>query len=200
VLGNVGNFSTGGGAINLTVAGTLTLDGTVGADGNGGVFPGAGGGAGGSVLLTVGSLAGGGNIAANGGAGQDGAGGGGGGGRIAIYAPTNQFTGLVTAGGGPGFAPGQNGTICVSTNAAAGSVPMLSPLAVLGITQSQETDLIILTWLGGGNGTFYQVQSSVDLINWQPYGGLVGGAAGPQSVTLPAGTEPQRYFRIVVAN
>ena len=100
---------SGGGAIQLTVVGTLLLDGGLTANGG----DGAGGGSGGSILLTVGQLAGDGGISANGGATGDWAGGGGGG-RIAIYSGTNAFTGTTTTSGGAagnGGYPGGEGTI-----------------------------------------------------------------------------------------
>jgi hypothetical protein len=48
----------GGGAIRLTVAGTLSLMGQISANGRNGSGQGSGGGAGGSLWLTVGNLAG----------------------------------------------------------------------------------------------------------------------------------------------
>jgi hypothetical protein len=106
----------GGGAIQLTVAGTLLVNGRVTANGK----DGCGGGSGGSVFLTVGRLAGNGAITANGGATGSGQGGGGGG-RIAIYSSTNDFIGTNTASGGAGSGsgtPGGTGTIYLSTNVA----------------------------------------------------------------------------------
>ncbi len=106
----------GGGAIQLTVAGTLLLNGRVTANGK----DGAGGGSGGSVFLTVGQLAGSGVMAANGGA-TGNYQGGGGGGRIAIYSGTSVFTGATTASGGAageGGHPGGNGTIFVASQVA----------------------------------------------------------------------------------
>ena len=101
----------GGGAIQLTVPGTLTVDGRISADGQAGLGQGTGGGSGGSVWLTAGTLAGAGLISANGGAGNE-FGGGGGGGRIAIYDYTNKFTGVMQAwGAGNGFNFGGAGTI-----------------------------------------------------------------------------------------
>jgi hypothetical protein len=84
----------GGGALRLTVDGTLTIDGQLSADG----MNGTGGGSGGSVLVSAGTLTGRGRISATGGSGS----GGGGGGRIALYSTTSTFTGTTTALGGPG--------------------------------------------------------------------------------------------------
>jgi hypothetical protein len=98
----------GGGAIRLRVAGTLTVDGELTANGSGG----SGGGAGGSLFVSAGTLTGGGAVAANGGTGGDGDGGGGGG-RIALYFANNTFAGSITALGGPGGSGsgGGHGTI-----------------------------------------------------------------------------------------
>jgi hypothetical protein len=100
----------GGGAIHLSVTGTLEVDGTVSARGLAATGSG-GGGSGGSIYLTVGALTGVGVISANGGAGN-GSGGGGGGGRIAVtYTGANTFAGLMSACGGGGYATGGAGTI-----------------------------------------------------------------------------------------
>ncbi len=101
----------GGGAIRLTVGGTLLVEGSLTA--NGEAHPtewGPGAGSGGSIYLTVGKLDGGGVISANGGYGQQYEGGGGGG-RIAIEYGTNLFAGQVSAYGGSGYQDGGAGTI-----------------------------------------------------------------------------------------
>jgi hypothetical protein len=113
-FGGFDPFSQGGGAIRLEVAGTLTVNGSVSANGGAAAFPNTGGGAGGSVWLSADTLAGNGLIAANGGAGEPTTGGGGGGGRIALYYLTNNFAGLTTALGATGASPGQNGTVFVA--------------------------------------------------------------------------------------
>jgi hypothetical protein len=110
--GHFSNGGSGGGAIRLSVNGTLTVDGNLTADGNDAATYG-GGGSGGSVYLTVGTLVGGGTISANGG--QSGHGqyaGSGAGGRIAIEYTTNSFTGNISAYGGTNaFQVGGAGTI-----------------------------------------------------------------------------------------
>jgi hypothetical protein len=106
----------GGGAILLTVTGTLQVDGRISAAGQDGAIPNGGGGSGGSIFLTVGTLAGSGTISVNGGAGNDLGGGGGGGGRIAIQHNSYAFDGLLTAFGGAGFAAGGAGTIYTKAN------------------------------------------------------------------------------------
>ncbi|HEU5069511.1 MAG TPA: Ig-like domain-containing protein [Verrucomicrobiae bacterium] len=111
IISNPGG-SEGGGAVRLTVPGTLTVDGLITAGGNAGVNDESGGGAGGSIWITAHSLAGHGVIAADGGDGELYGGGGGGGGRIAVYANhTNDFAGVLSALGGEGANAGQNGTI-----------------------------------------------------------------------------------------
>lgn len=92
---------SGGGLIQLEVDGTLTVSGSISANGYG-VYNNNGAGSGGSILLRVGSLTGGGTISADGG--MDDWIGNAGGGRIAIYlqdagATRSQFAGAATARG-----------------------------------------------------------------------------------------------------
>ena len=105
----------GGGAVNITVGGTLNVDGSLSANGMPGNTNGSyagGGGSGGSILLDVGTLQGGGSITANGGqAGVVSTAGGGAGGRIALLYAGNAFTGLVSARGALGFQCGAAGTV-----------------------------------------------------------------------------------------
>jgi hypothetical protein len=108
-------FCEGGGAIRLRVAGTLSVNGRLSANGDAARVEGAGGGAGGSIWVAARNLDGSGVILANGGPGEPGQGGGGGGGRIALYTLTNQFTGAVAAVGGSGASPGGNGTFYSAT-------------------------------------------------------------------------------------
>jgi hypothetical protein len=96
---------SGGGVIKLTVTGTLTLNGTLVADGSAGTADEAGGGAGGSIWLdNIGILAGTtGTISANGGlgSGDDTDGGGcGAGGRVRIYYTSKTWGGTPTASSG----------------------------------------------------------------------------------------------------
>lgn len=100
--GGQGNDPTrggkGGGYINLNVTGTLTINGSITAEGtsDSGVSGsyGAGGGSGGSINITTDTIAGSGTLSANGGAGSDGSsavGSGGGGGRIAVTYATDTY-------------------------------------------------------------------------------------------------------------
>jgi hypothetical protein len=104
----------GGGAIKLTVAGTLTNNGSILANGGAGTGYGSGG-SGGSIWLQTSTLAGSGIISANGG---DRGGNattinpGGGGGRVSLNYNTNTYSGTTTVFGGiGGFQYGGAGTI-----------------------------------------------------------------------------------------
>ncbi|MGP8052655.1 MAG: beta strand repeat-containing protein [Limisphaerales bacterium] len=114
-----GNYSpysfggSGGGAVRLTVTGTLQMDGTISANGGNGSGTGGGGGSGGSVWLTVGTLSGAGAITANGGSGVDSVGGGGGGGIIYVSCNNNFFAGNASAFGGGGANWGGAGTVLI---------------------------------------------------------------------------------------
>ena len=119
--------SEGGGALRLTVGGTLTLNGSLTAEGKAGLQDNAGGGSGGSIWLAAGALAGQGAIAADGGAGELYGGGGGGGGRIAIHTPFNGFAGLVSVAGGAGASPGQSGSVFYAADPEAPEVVSATP-------------------------------------------------------------------------
>lgn len=116
-FGSQGGFSAagitgaGGGAVRMTVGGTLALQGRIHANGANAVAANAGGSSGGSIYLTVGALSGDGPIWVMGGSGN-GAGGGGGGGRISILGNVTGFsTNSLRATGGAGYQAGTNGTI-----------------------------------------------------------------------------------------
>jgi hypothetical protein len=128
--------SDGGGAIRLSVAGTLTLNGWISASGNGGAQDDAGGGSGGSIWVMAKTLTGNGWLAADGGDGQLMDGGGGGGGRIALYSPASTFTGQASATGGAGLFPGATGSIFTLASLPALSVVSQSPTGVVSNTVS----------------------------------------------------------------
>ena len=117
--GNGGPGGKGGGAIRLSVGGTLTLDGLLAADGTAGTLNNSGGGSGGSIYLTVGTLEGGGAMSAAGGRGESFDGGGGAGGRVAIYAQDmtafTNVTGRVDIDGGIGAQTGGTGTLYLAS-------------------------------------------------------------------------------------
>jgi len=123
--------SEGGGALRIRVGGTLSIAGSLSANGNAGWFDDSGGGAGGSTWITASNLAGDGVISATGGDGEFYNGGGGGGGRIALYSPANTFTGLVSVAGGAGAHAGQDGTVFVGTNLPGFQIVAHSPLGVV---------------------------------------------------------------------
>ncbi len=116
---NNGGFAggVGGGAVRLVVSNSLTVNGTISANGANGVpgqFEAGAGGSGGSIWVTAGTLTGSGTIRANGGQGavaQFGTAGGGGGGRIAIYSDNIAPTVAMTVAGGTGYQKGDAGTI-----------------------------------------------------------------------------------------
>ena len=127
---------TGGGRMQITVAGGLTVDGSLTVDGyvggNNGSYYAGGGGSGGSMYVLVGTLDGDGVISADGGDGGAGNGGGGGGGRVAIYfGDMDDYTGTVRANGGTGYQAGSKGTIYYG---------QLEPLRVEGMSPSGITN------------------------------------------------------------
>ncbi|MBS1970375.1 MAG: hypothetical protein JSU04_08705 [Bdellovibrionales bacterium] len=108
-----GYGGAGGGAIKVVASGTLTINGTLAADGKDGTIGySAGGGSGGSIWVAAGTLAGAGTISANGGSYGSGGGGGGGGGRIYFtYSSANNYTGTLAANAGSGYVNGGKGSI-----------------------------------------------------------------------------------------
>ncbi|HTK04300.1 MAG TPA: fibronectin type III domain-containing protein [Candidatus Eisenbacteria bacterium] len=124
--GNAGSSGNGGGALKLVVSGTLTINGTINANGNNSSTGNSAGGSGGSVWIDAGTLAGTGTITSTGGNGTSaGAGGSGaGGGRIAIFyasgspSYTMQAFGGTPGSGGSAFGGGA-GTIYLKSAAQA---------------------------------------------------------------------------------
>ncbi|MBI4333818.1 MAG: hypothetical protein HY673_21360, partial [Chloroflexi bacterium] len=106
-LGSGGASTAGGGAIRL-ITGSLSVNGSITANGSA-VYYGAG--AGGSIWVTTQTLSGAGTIRANGGVPNHH--GGGGGGRVAVYYSGSSYTGTAEAKGGAGTIsyPGQDGTV-----------------------------------------------------------------------------------------
>jgi len=155
--GSAGGASglNGGGVISASVSGTLTINGTLSADGD---DPGwvaengdhGGGGAGGAISFTVGTLAGNGTAYANGGSMcstcLNGGGGLGGGGMVAVSYTTNSFKGSLHAwGGNDGSypkgtfdsadldAPGGAGTVFTVQRPVTGKKPPAWPGGILRI-------------------------------------------------------------------
>lgn len=120
---NVGGTTggAGGGAIVLIVGATLTVDGSLVADGQ--VYQGAeaGGGAGGSINVRCETLAGAGVISAVGG--NAGVGGSGGGGRIALTYGASTFVGTISArGGSNAYGIGGAGTVYLKPFSGLGTI------------------------------------------------------------------------------
>ncbi|MFN9994030.1 MAG: GC-type dockerin domain-anchored protein, partial [Phycisphaerales bacterium] len=92
--------SSGGGAIRITSAGDMTIDGLIKADGELTTLCGAGGASGGSILLEAQRILGAGEISSDGSRSARSDAGGGGGGRISMLSNENLFTGAVHAYGG----------------------------------------------------------------------------------------------------
>jgi hypothetical protein len=111
--GGPGGGGGGGGSLEFVAMDTLTMSGTLianGGNGGTGYISGGAGGSGGGVLLAADSIDFSGSIGVSGGAGGDGAyytyysygGGGGGGGRVAFYANSLNNGGTVSSSGGAG--------------------------------------------------------------------------------------------------
>jgi len=205
--GNNSTFSpisiggAGGGALQLTVAGNLQVDGTMSANGGNGVGVAGGGGAGGSLYLNAATLAGSGNINANGGNGAASLGGGGGGGRIAIIAGTNLFTGSIAAVGGGGANWGGGGTIYLQSvgsptqlildnaNHAGANTPLQTASSANVTVQNgavgTATSLAFASLLIGSNAWLTasapNINENITIngnITVQPGGGIIADAAG----------------------
>jgi hypothetical protein len=104
--GWAGYVGLGGGAIRLSIADTLTIQGEITSNGNPGRENSGGSGSGGSIYITTHNLAGSGSILANGGDGYRNGGvtsGSGGGGRIAVHYQSSAFSGSAQAIGGKSF-------------------------------------------------------------------------------------------------
>ncbi|MEK9156402.1 MAG: hypothetical protein AAB360_03865, partial [Patescibacteria group bacterium] len=99
---NCDNGASGGGSIKMAASGTLTLNGTISANGGTTTVSNCGGGSGGSVYISAANLSGSGSITADGGSGSTSNAAGGGGGRIAVALTSGTTFGTVsmTAYGG----------------------------------------------------------------------------------------------------
>ena len=152
--GSGGAGGAGGGAVRLIVGQTLTVDGSITANGLNGAPDNSGGGSGGSVFLSALAFEGKGSLSANGGNGEWFDGGGGSGGRIAVYRTADLFSGALSVAGGGGSARAEDGTVYKGSVA---GVVWLSPPAgwIAG-----ETSLEIALFTGG-SGT-----STVQFMLW----------------------------------
>lgn len=160
------NLAKGGGAIKLTVGGTLSIGENISVNGLTGSGSGTGdadgGGAGGSINLTANEIVGAGNLSANGGDGYSvsGAkGGGGGGGRIAVNSGgSSSYTGTVSVTGGSATNPGSVGTY--NTTSIPQKPTSLSQFKIDGVTaiatgeSTNETSVVLkVTMAAGENST-----------------------------------------------
>ena len=176
-----GPGGAGGGAIRLTVAGALQLDGTILANGLAGE-PQRGSGAGGSIWITADTLAGTGSVSALGG-GASTAGAAGGGGRIAIdtYSKAGFDTNHISYAGAAG----------------AGTLQFGYPPARPGVEVAGSA--LRVSWRTG-NGATYQLWSTPDLKNWSPYGPLRTGTGGFLIQDCPMTNSPSLFFRVHMEN
>ncbi len=172
--GGGGAGASGGGAIRLTVKGTLYLNGTISANGLD-ASGASGGGAGGSVWITAKALTGGGSVQANGGATAP-YGAAGGGGRIAIYALDRAS---------------YSGTASVS-GASAGSLFNSVPPMIMAATPQGSS--LRLAW-PSAVGTQYQAKISIDLQNWSDYGDIIPGTGKEIHLDIPTSLS-QAFFQM----
>ncbi|MFC1645065.1 beta strand repeat-containing protein [Patescibacteria group bacterium] len=121
--GGDGAGGHGGGAVKLTISGTLTVAGDITSNGGDATDVDGGGGAGGSILINTGTLSGSGNITANGGNrnGTTFSVGSGSGGRVAVYYTTDSSTVTYNAYAGTTTATHIGGAGTIFTKAAAAS-------------------------------------------------------------------------------
>ncbi|MEK2690752.1 beta strand repeat-containing protein [Bdellovibrio sp. GT3] len=119
----------GGGALKMTVSGTLQVSGNISTNGSAGSTTNDGAGAGGSLWLIVGTINGAGSLTANGANSGGGFAGGGGGGRIYVKYTTNNYTGTATASAGTGGTPVATvGTVLFAGSA--GGIECVTPGAI----------------------------------------------------------------------
>lgn len=167
--GGAGNGSgtvaggNGGGRVRLDVGGTLTVTGSILADGGvgGAAVNGGGGGSGGSIYITTGTIAGSGAISADGGNGgnstntnnEDAAGGGGG--RIAIFYDTNSSYNFAVALAGKGL---KGASAALASDGAVGTTFILNRKTDDGVG-----DLRITSGLNLSDGTdFARTNITID--------------------------------------
>ncbi len=164
----------GGGLLRLT-AGTLQVDGSINADGNGGYY---GGGSGGGIRLDVGTLSGNGWITARGGSSSNTSqsGGAGGGGRMAIYYDSLSLTEdhLLAQGGQSG-----NGSRS-DRNGGAGTIYLKGASQQYGNLIVDNQNLIVHSnstpmFAVGRGGIVSSTSDSLTAagVNWKP-GALIG--------------------------
>ncbi|MFH1046421.1 MAG: LamG-like jellyroll fold domain-containing protein, partial [Candidatus Omnitrophota bacterium] len=178
--GGAGGY-TGGGAITLNTTNTLTVNGTITANGQGNTGSNNnGGGSGGSINITCTTLAGNGTICADAGSAGSVGGGGGGGGRISLVnVTTNNFEGrLSVVGGGGGQSRGYAGTIAFPSNYDLEVGGATNPYYVILGTDSTPYNYSFNSITVNANGELY--------IDGNPNLNLVNGVAQGTSATISA--------------
>lgn len=190
----------GAGAIKLVAGTTLTIAGTVsadGQDGQGSASDEPGGGSGGSVWLDGATIAGSGTVTADGGdaPGTSGNGAGGGGGRIAVYYDTDSSSWTMQAfGGADGNAAGDQeeggaGTIYVKDNGASNAnLTIKNNNLTDGADTPQLTSSETYAALTIADGAVYEVGSSETLAVASGGSFTGGGTAQSELQILSGGT------------
>ena len=153
----------GGGLAQMTVGGTLLLNGNISANGRDGEFN-SGGGSGGGLRVQTATLAGSGSITATGGSGN-GTAGGGGGGRIAIYYTTNLFTGTISACGGNGGEAGGAGTIYIRDNFRLVSSLLLDNCGLTGASTPFSAVIGLATNIFVSDGAVAEARGTIPLFS-----------------------------------
>lgn len=214
--GNNGSRAgAGGGAIRVTLTGTLTLSGTIEANGGSSSVVSAGGGAGGSIYVTCSTLTGNGSFNANGGNGGSSNGGGGGGGRIAVYFASESFGGFTTStatGGaklaGTGANGGDGSVVFFDTSVTNNHLRIYKSL-VIAEDQTPTYGAVTLTdatlTVGGGstitvNGAVTLSGTSTLLLKGKNTSAQVAAAWAGDGVTLNAASMTVSANSVVSAN
>ncbi len=164
----------GGGAIRLTVSGTITINGTLSSNGQSSDA----GGSGGSLWITCQTLEGTGTLSAAGGSGAANSGGGGGGGRIALYCcDIHMLLGQIRSAGGAGWQKGVDGTVYFGSS----SINIfLQPPPETTYVGGDVVSLIVDA-SGDGPVTFQWYRENAPIVD----GGRIGGAKTNQLTFNP---------------
>ncbi len=189
--------TAGGGAVRLSVAGELAVDGRIGADAQsegGSCWRGSGGGgSGGSIWISAVRLTGSGMITARGAAAPCDTGGGGGGGRVSLTYDTSNFSGEITAHGGGGNEGGGAGTVWIDDRSGLKPVLVLDNGGLVGAATESSGELVIpgdLVIDNGANLTHPPLDAGFHV---RVVGDVVVGPAGLMSADgrgFPGGSGP----------
>jgi hypothetical protein len=80
-----------------------------------------------------------------------------------------------------------------------GTFSMIAPAVPLSVAAGPLGASLNLQW-SGVPGAAYQLQSSTDLVHWQPCNDPIAGSNGMINVAVPVGSDPGTFFRLVPAN